>query len=394
MMYPDPGRRISLCFLICLAGLLTACSGQVATNSVEATSTHQSRLQTAVAGTITALTQIAITPTDTLAPSVSPTARPILPTKTPQPTHEYIPQPTVDAVKIDLPTPGPIPVSVWRPPLYPVPWALNEIDHFYLQRPIAVDTINWPVADYRYGGVLFGPDVVHTGVDIDAPPDTPILAAASGKVIWAGYGLLSGVEGAKDDYGLAVAIQHDFGFEGKRLYTIYAHMREVIAVDNQVVKAGDPIGIVGNTGETTGPHLHFEVRLGKNLFANTRNPELWIAPPQGWGVLVGRIMDEKGKTLTHVPVHLVNKDTGQEWEVRTYGSKNINPDDHYKENLAVSDLPSGNYLMWVDFDHTPKYYKFVINPGLVTFVTFWGNDGFQARLTPTPVIDFLPDSPP
>jgi hypothetical protein len=69
-------------------------------------------------------------------------------------------------------------------------------------------------------------------------------------------------------------------------------------------------------------------------------------------------------------------------------------DDHYKENLAVSDLPSGNYLMWVDFDHTPKYYKFVINPGLVTFVTFWGNDGFQARLTPTPVIDFLPDSPP
>lgn len=379
---------------IIVATIFTGCSANTVERKVNATMTHQSRLRTAVAGTITALTQAAVTPTYSPEPTLSPTVRPILPTKTSQPTPEYIAQPTVDALIIDLPTPGPVPVSVWRPPLYPVPWALSEVDHFYFQRPIAADTINWPVADYRYGGVLFGPDVVHTGVDIDAPPDTPILAAASGKVIWAGYGLLAGIEDAKDDYGLAVAIQHDFGYNGKRLYTIYAHMREVIAVDNQIVKAGDPIGIVGNTGQTTGPHLHFEVRLGKNLFSETRNPELWIAPPQGWGVLVGRIMDEKGKTLTHVPVHLVNRDTGQEWEARTYGNKTVNPDDHYKENLVISDLPAGNYLMWVDFDHTPKYYRFVVSPGLVSYVTFWGNDGFQAHPTPTPVITFLPDSPP
>ncbi len=385
---PTRGWVFYFGLLIIFSGILSGC-GESTTNLNKQTELlHQSRLQTAVAGTI-----IALTPKPpTQEQSLSPTEIPV--TVTPAPTQVFVPQPTVDALVIAIPTPGPLPVSAWRPPLYPVPWALSEIDHFYLQRPIAVDTINWPVADYRYGGIIFGPSVVHTGVDIDAPPKTPILAAADGKVIWSGNGLLSGVEGARDDYGLAIAIEHDFGFEGQRLYTIYAHMSEVFAVDNQIVKAGDKIGQVGNTGETTGPHLHFEVRLGKNLFANTRNPELWIAPPQGWGVVVGRIMDEKGKPLTHIPVHIVNKDTGQEWEARTYGDKNINADEHYRENLVLSDLPAGNYLIWIDFANTPKYYKFVINPGAITFVTYWGQDGFQAHPTPTPSIGFLPDGTP
>lgn len=374
--------------LIMISGILAACGGPQLSLNNQTDLSHQSRLQTAVVGTLRALTP----DSPTAEPSSLPTELPA--TSTPAPTQIFVPQPTVDALVISIPTPGPLPKSAWRPPLYPVPWALSEIDHFYLQRPIAVDTINWPVADYRYGGIIFGPNVVHTGVDIDAPSRTPILAAADGKVIWSGNGLLSGVEGARDDYGLAIAIEHDFGFEGQRVYTIYAHMSEVFAVDNQIVQAGDKIGQVGSTGESTGPHLHFEVRLGKNLFANTRNPELWIAPPQGWGVLVGRIMDEKGKTLTHIPVHIVNKDTGQEWEARTYGDKNINTDDNYRENLVLSDLPAGNYLIWIDFANTPKYYKFVINPGAVTFVTYWGQDGFQARPTPTPVIGFLPDGTP
>ena len=120
------------------------------------------------------------------------------------------------------------------------------------------------------------------------PTGTPVIAAASGKVVWVGYGLFS-VEGNMDDpYGLAVAIRHDFGLNGKRLYTIYAHMRAINVIDGQQLNAGDQIGEVGETGATTGPHLHFEVRLGRNYFFDTRNPELWMAPPQGWGVLVGK----------------------------------------------------------------------------------------------------------
>ncbi len=86
-----------------------------------------------------------------------------------------------DFLNLVFPTPGPAPISAWRPPLYPVPWAAEEYDHFFFQRPIAADEINWPVADYRYGGIFFGPNIVHTGVDIDAPDGTPVLAAASRK---------------------------------------------------------------------------------------------------------------------------------------------------------------------------------------------------------------------
>lgn len=338
-------------------------------------------MHTAVAETVQAMTEMAIEPSRT--PSMIPP-----PTATPTERLTSTPKPTVDALSFDFPTHRPVPVSAWRPPLYSVPWALSEKDHFYFQRPIAANEINWPVADYRYGGIFFE-SVVHTGIDIDAPLDTPVLAAAAGKVIWAGNGLLSGVENSSDGYGLAVAIKHDFGYEGQRLYTVYAHMKSLTVVDNQVVQVGEQIGTVGNTGHTTGPHLHFEIRLGKNIYANTRNPELWIAPPQGWGVLAARIMDNTGKLLTHIPVHVSAYESNRVWEVRTYGVGSINQDDNYRENMVLSDLPAGKYKIWIDFDDTPLYYKFDINPGAVTYLTFWGKDGFQAKPTATPSLEYV-----
>lgn len=237
--------------------------------------------------------------------SAQPVSREVDQLLTPEPSPTPVPSlepadPTLEEVKPEVinlffPTPGPLPISAWRPPLYPVPWSASEFDHFYFQRPIAADTINWPVPDYRYGGIYFGPEVVHTGVDIAAPAGSAVIAAADGKVVWAGYGLFSVEGNMQDPYGLAVAVRHDFGYKGKRLYTIYAHMRAVNVVTGQQVKTGDPLGEVGETGHATGPHLHFEVRLGRNNFFDTRNPELWIAPPQGWGVLVGKITDKKRK---------------------------------------------------------------------------------------------------
>lgn len=127
-------------------------------------------------------------------------------------------------LRFTLPTPGPAPISLWRPPLYETPWALGPHDHFYFNRPIASDVVNWPVADYRYGGTFFSSDIVHTGVDIPAPRLTPVLAAGPGRVVWAGYGLYYGNNDPNDPYGLAVTIRHDFGFQGQRLYTVYAHI--------------------------------------------------------------------------------------------------------------------------------------------------------------------------
>lgn len=286
-----------------------------------------------------------------------------------------------------FPTPAPPPKSAWRPPLYPVPWALRDFDHFYFIRPIPVEEINWPLANYRYGGIFFE-DVVHTGVDIPGPTGTPVLAAGPGKVVWSGFGLLNFSPGNLDDpYGLAIAIKHDFGYQDQTIYTLYAHLSESYVIDDQVVEAGEVIGLTGQTGVTTGPHLHFEVRIGQNSYFATRNPELWIAPPQGWGLLAGRVMDEHSNLLERKEITVTAIDTYQVWLVMTYGPKSINSDPYYQENVAMGDLPAGKYQL--DINYGDKKYSKVIEivPGAVSYFTFLGEDGFTLDLPPTPTVD-------
>ena len=92
-----------------------------------------------------------------------------------------------------------------------------------------------------------GAQEFHEGIDIGAAQGTPIRAAASGTVTFAGQ--MSG-------YGNVVIVQHAAG-----LQTRYAHQSAMSVTAGQTVAAGDVIGAVGATGEATGPHLHFEVRL-------------------------------------------------------------------------------------------------------------------------------------
>ena len=294
--------------------------------------------------------------------------------------------------QFNLPTPGAEPISGWRPPLYPVPWAVSSYDHFYFARPIAADNVNWPLAQYRYGGVFFAPDIVHTGVDIDAEMDTPILAAGPGTVLSADWGLYSGASGDHNDpYGQAVVIRHDFGYNGQALYTIYAHMNRIIAVVGQHVDTGDVLGLVGDTGATTGPHLHFEVRLGRNTFFGTFNPELWMAPPQGWGVLVGRLMDERKKILTQFQVQVRPEPSGLPVRtVRSYGIGAVNPDAYYQENMVLSDLPAGFYKITVMYDDEEMQTWVEIFPGQVSYFTFEGSRGFNSIRPPAPTIEFVP----
>ncbi len=95
----------------------------------------------------------------------------------------------------------------------------------------------------------------HNGIDIGATPGTPVLASATGKVIVAKTG------GYNGGYGNMVIITHDNGVQ-----TVYAHLRAVYVSSGQSVSQGEQIGEVGNTGRSTGPHLHFEVRGAKNPF--------------------------------------------------------------------------------------------------------------------------------
>ncbi len=88
----------------------------------------------------------------------------------------------------------------------------------------------------------------HAGIDLAAPMRTPEKAAMDGVVLEAG---------PASGYGLVVYVQHQNGD-----VTVYGHMDEVLVSAGQVVRAGDTIALLGNRGQSTGPHLHFEVRLG------------------------------------------------------------------------------------------------------------------------------------
>ncbi|MGI8684044.1 MAG: murein hydrolase activator EnvC family protein [Acidimicrobiales bacterium] len=107
---------------------------------------------------------------------------------------------------------------------------------------------------------IFGNFRNHDGVDFGAVMSTPIRAAAAGTVVSAGV---------RGGYGNATIIDH-----GNGLATLYAHQSELFVVAGAAVTAGQVIGAVGSTGFSTGPHLHFEVRLA----GSPVDPLLYLAP--------------------------------------------------------------------------------------------------------------------
>lgn len=308
-------------------------------------------------------------------------------------TETPIPQlaaPAATPAQLDLPTAGPNPVSAWRPPPYPVPRAVRPDDHFYFLRPIPSGNVNWPHPRYRYGNTFFGEESIHTGVDLDAARGTPVLAAGGGKVVWVGFGLYSGIYNPDDPYGMAVLIRHDFGYDGRLMYTAYGHLEEASVWLGQHVEAGDQIGTVGDTGNAEGPHLHFEVRFGEDGYFTTRNPELWMVPPEGWGVLAGRICDSVGRPLAEQLVQIYSLESGQRWDVWTYALETVHSDDHYNENFVISDLPAGPYEVRVDFGGHTSSVQMLVLAGQTNLFEFNGRRGFIVEPTPTPAFG---DSP-
>lgn len=87
----------------------------------------------------------------------------------------------------------------------------------------------------------------HKGQDISAPRGTPVRATADGYVVIAGW---------KRGYGWVVYINHDNGVS-----TRYGHLSRIDVMEGQTIKQGEQLGLVGTTGRSTGPHLHYEVRI-------------------------------------------------------------------------------------------------------------------------------------
>ena len=87
---------------------------------------------------------------------------------------------------------------------------------------------------------------IHKGVDIVVPTGTPVYAMSSGEVLFTG---------TMTDFGLVVWVDH-----GEAVLTIYAHLSEILVVEGQAVTRDESLGLSGESGNATGPHLHFEIR--------------------------------------------------------------------------------------------------------------------------------------
>lgn len=106
----------------------------------------------------------------------------------------------------------------------------------------------WPLSMHMVGD-HFGPrgERWHAGIDLPAPLGTPVYSARSGEVVWAGW---------RDGYGFLVTVAHGHGER-----SMYAHLSRLDVRVGVWIGQGVRVGLVGATGDATGPHLHFEVRV-------------------------------------------------------------------------------------------------------------------------------------
>lgn len=293
---------------------------------------------------------------------------------------------------------GPEATLQWRPPPLPVPLSLHPDDHYWLMRPLPSNSRNYDLEWYPYGNDVLLPEIfpyrVHRGLDFPNPEGTPILAASSGTVVHA-----SPLPSRQDGflyYGNAIIIHHDWQWRGKDVYTLYAHTMEMLVKEGDYVQQGQVIAGVGQTGYVSGPHLHLEVRIGENSFMHTYNPALWIAPYEGHGTLAGRFVDRLGKYIyaAWVGVRPLDVEAPRRGQY-TYRLPDLNPDDVWRENFVVADLPAGRYEVILDGGGRRYVHTVEIFPGRTSFLEVSADFVFvPPTATPTePVTDTL-DIPP
>jgi murein DD-endopeptidase MepM/ murein hydrolase activator NlpD len=146
-------------------------------------------------------------------------------------------------VLVDAGVIAPLPGPGGRPSPVPAPGPPPE--------PSSDSRWAWPMK----AGVIsseFGPrgDRPHEGIDIAADPGEPIYAASAGTVIYS--------DDRMSGYGRAVIVRH-----ADSTTSLYAHATSLLVQEGTPVSRGDPVATVGSTGRSTGPHLHFEVRVGE-----------------------------------------------------------------------------------------------------------------------------------
>lgn len=249
----------------------------------------------------------------------------------------------------------------------------------WFRRPI--DRRDNPLIDqtYRYGSTMGGFFQQHQGVEFNNPDGTPVRAIGPGVVAYAG---------PAERGALTVAIRHDTtvtGAEGRRfVYSVYYHNSELLVHAGQRVGAGDLISRVGHTGRATNDHLHLEVHATpvdsvalivdslQRFPAFTTNPELWIEPPEGTGIVAGQVWDSTGKPVPGARLYGLRKAEPRETPfsyVETYRDK-AHSHPLYGEHFAIGGIPPGDYVMGTSVDGRRVWRRVHVEAGKLTWAVF------------------------
>lgn len=225
--------------------------------------------------------------------------------------------------------------------------SITHAQSFRFKRPVK-DNIQTN-GSYLYGEPRYGNTALaHLGVDIAARYDT-VFAAAPGVITFVGYNPNDTVGGYEPGGGGNYITQRAT-WDGKNVYMLHMHLQRPLVASGATVVQGQPIAISGNTGNSTGAHLHFEIRMNTATYAtpgSRRNAELW-AGMTGMGAIYGRVPNAPNSTRVDI-----SPDPKPRPPYTTYGyslTYNFNDpyvgsDDIYNENYGIGDVKPGTYTI-------------------------------------------------
>lgn len=255
------------------------------------------------------------------------------------------------------------------PPTPHPPAAEEEASRYFLLRPIPPGYNHTISRFYPYGSTAGGRYQTHHGVEFENPLGTPVVAAGPGRVAFAGSDDRHALGPLTRFYGLVVVVEHPQPFLGQRVYSLYGHLESVAVEEGQEVAAGELLGRVGMTGIALGPHLHFEIRLGQNSYLSTRNPELWLQPFRGQGIVAARVQGSGEEPPRELWVGLYPQGESRPFRVGyTYARGEVNPDDLLGENLVLGDVPAGGYELRAQLAGRTVAAPLEVHPGRIVLV--------------------------
>lgn len=254
-----------------------------------------------------------------------------------------------------------------------------SVGSFPFNRPIVKPGNELIDGSYRFGSTQSGKRDPHHGVEFLNSFGTPVHAAADGQVVVAGDDRQTIYGPYYYFYGNLVVLEHSLPAYNQPIYTLYAHLSEILVKEGQQVLAGEEIGLVGMTGVATGSHLHFEVRFGENSYQASRNPELWLQPlnsggDQTGGAIAGRILSNPWINL-NISSIVVERLPDRPDQASTpiylgiYEEKGLRGLEPWGESFAISDLQPGEYrISFVQYGIQQQ--EIDVLPGKVTLITF------------------------